>query len=288
MGKRGLLTASLAVVFLGLLTWTILSVWLRTPEPAYAGKPLSYWLPLLDDSSTNRNGQPEGVLAIRNIGTNAIPVLLQHLRAHDIPLKTNLLVWAEQHHIPGAHYTSPKILHFRGLVGFYALGPLAASAVPDLAMILDQDTNWDSGNEAARILEELGPAAKAAVPALLRAAGTNARVRNSAIRAIAKIHSDSEAVIPFLIEALQNSDLNIRIAAAVNLGQFGAAAKPALPAMAELLNDENLKRSRISVGSHHSGYIAPSATPEMITAIGVALHEIDPEKYGLFTNALTR
>src|SRR6266705_4608479 len=70
-----------------------LVLWLRlTPqEPSYQGKPLRFWLSrAVDTGAVYDQTDPYAIecrKAIRSIGTNALPILLQILRAKDSTLK---------------------------------------------------------------------------------------------------------------------------------------------------------------------------------------------------------
>mgnify|MGYP001599799890 CR=1 FL=1 len=78
--------AILLLAVLGGLAWLVL----RVREPVYAGKPLSEWLRQRDEESTN---------AIRQIGADALPALLELAQARDSALKKRLLEIALWHDI---------------------------------------------------------------------------------------------------------------------------------------------------------------------------------------------
>jgi HEAT repeat protein len=84
-------------------------------------------------------------------------------------------------------------------------------------------------------LGEYGPAAHKAVPALLQAltGGDNA-VRETAAHSLGSIGANPQTVIPVLIKYLRDDDVNVRAATA--LGNFGPAAKPAVPGLVWMLH----------------------------------------------------
>jgi HEAT repeats len=282
MGKRGrVLIALTAVAVLAVLAWTLLHA--PAPEPVYNGKPLSYWLQGYMmagyNYGTNRPTAYEAAAAMRGAGTNSIPVLLQMLRAHDSPLKTKLLIWTTRHHIPGIHYTQPITLNVEASLAFYALGPQATNAVPDLIKILDQNISDGSRGSTASVLGKIGPEAAAAVPALLRAAAsTNEFVYTSALSALGWIHADSGEVVPVLIKALHDPWAGTRSSAIFALGCFGGDAKSAVPALVALLNDPSLNSNR-----------SPGPTSASFNLRGLVqktLQQIDPGTYArVVTNA---
>ena len=80
----------------------------------------------------------------------------------------------------------------------------------------------------------IGPAAKPAVPLLLRAVtNSNARVRANALWALGEIHCEPQLCVPALIHALNDSDGWARASAAHALGMFGADAQSAIPSLRE-------------------------------------------------------
>ncbi len=115
-------------------------------------------------------------------------------------------------------------------------GPEAAPAVPDLISILDRED--DTSELAARALGRIGPAAKQAIPSLLR----GARNDGSRIRALGGIHQEPELVVPALTNCLSEAlplDVYTRIYCAEALGQFGTNATPAVPFLIKVLGDPN-------------------------------------------------
>ena len=116
--------------------------------------------------------------------------------------------------------------------------------------------------DAADLLGEFGPCAKAASPALLQALqGRDAMVRPSAAGALGKIQADPEVVIPLLIKCLDQKDVDD--AAALALADYGPAAKAAVPKLIELskVRDKDL---------HHAVLVALSKfDPAAATQAGV-------------------
>jgi hypothetical protein len=92
--------------------------------------------------------------------------------------------------------------------------------------------------EAASYLGELGPAAKSALPDLIRALkGDDPAFRQIVITSLGKIHSDPDTVIPVLIPYLE--DENLDAAAANALAEFGSLAKAAVPKLLPLLHAQD-------------------------------------------------
>ncbi len=105
-----------------------------------------------------------------------------------------------------------------------------------------------SRKEAVEALAAIGPDAKAAVPALLKALDDNAAaVRVGAIVALGRIGPGAKPAVPKLLEALMDQDKDFRLAALQSLGSIGPDAKEAVPVLLKTLKEEreNTIRSRL-------------------------------------------
>jgi HEAT repeat protein len=243
--RRNLLLAGLvALALVGVV------VWLALPprEPVYKGKTLSEWFShdfdLDDDSdwsfSTNGMFDTGTGHAISHFGTNAVPTLLQMLRAHDSKLKLELVRLAEKQPLVKFHFVPADARNLEAALGFYVLGAAASNAVPDLIQVLDEKVSAYSEAEAICSLGYIGPAARATAPKLLSIVGnTNADLgaRISAAQALVQVQANPGLVVPALMKCLKDSDSDVRVQAASALGQLGSAAKAAVPALVTLLND---------------------------------------------------
>jgi HEAT repeat protein len=88
---------------------------------------------------------------------------------------------------------------------------------------------------AIRCLGDFGPAARAAVPDVIRALETDdPEIKIAAIFTLGKLQSDPDKVIPLLIRYLDDDRCDA--AAAGALAEFGSLAKPAVPKLLPLLN----------------------------------------------------
>jgi HEAT repeat protein len=131
-------------------------------------------------------------------------------------------------------------------------GPGAKAAVPALVHaltnpkeVLSGEPQWVHPQYGEKIaadvvlrrkltyaLSQIGPEAKAAVPALAQAVSDpDFHVRGNAVRALGAIGPDAAAAVPDLIKALSDPESEIRKAAATALGKIGPRAKEAIPAL---------------------------------------------------------
>jgi len=117
------------------------------------------------------------------------------------------------------------------------MGPNAKSAVPALIQALEDKRGY---LKAAESLGWIGPDAKEAVPALKSALqDQEVRVRLNAAVALARIDTRDKSHAIFLTQFLMDHDAAIRSAAACSLGELGADARPAIPALCQLAIDDD-------------------------------------------------
>ena len=166
-------------------------------------------------------------------------------------------------------------------------GLAARAAIPSLIELLS-DKEWKVRHAAAEVLEKMGPEAKAAIPALTELLRDEKRiVRVAAAEALAKMGPEPKSTaISILIELLrdktgevprprvfsthgfpeeQRLEWNARVRAAGALGKMGPEAKRAIPALTELLRDEEYDL-RFSAASALKG-IGMSAIPALMESL---------------------
>jgi hypothetical protein len=116
------------------------------------------------------------------------------------------------------------------------MGPAAAAAVPDLIKALQDEQRWVR-DASAVALGAIGPDATKAVPALLAALRDPTRVvRTSAAAALVRIGPADDETVPALVRLLMDPDAAVRLAAARAL-RMGKPAREAVPALAEAARD---------------------------------------------------
>jgi HEAT repeat protein len=169
----------------------------------------------------------------------AIQVLLRLHAEPDqvVPLLTNALM--------------DKYLQGLAVEGLQEYGPDARAAVPVLMDHTNRTRFGISQYYAIVTLGCIGPSAEEAVPWLLGWA-TNTNTPEgyggeamAAIEALGKIRAQPDRVLPVLVRMLHD-DEGLERYAAEALGTFGPAAKPAVPALIELLNHTRNAMTRSS------------------------------------------
>ncbi len=122
---------------------------------------------------------------------------------------------------------------------FSKLGPLAKTAVPTLKEYLaNKDTPLAVRQQAARVLQEIGPAAEPAIPQLIAAMKyPDVQVQVAAAMALGNIGKEPEKTVPALLAAMKVDDKRVPTAAAEALGAFPSQSKKIVPALLEALKE---------------------------------------------------
>ena len=236
-------------------------------EPVYQGKSLSYWLDQLED----RPYASEPMEAVRQVGTNAIPVLMSRLQTK-APLSSRLAEsfshrwkWAAAARESQRGRQAAARRRFSAVVGFEALGDSAEGSVPALLKLLrSEKLASDSIAAIVHSLGAIGPPARDAVPCLVKILPPGPYLNFSgnlpsrrfaelaACRALGQIHSKPELAIPALVKQAGSPRPAMRAAAVESLAQFGADAKPALRVIQQGLQDadEDVRRSCTNALQH--------------------------------------
>jgi len=179
----------------------------------------------------------EEQVAIRQIGTNAIPELLRMIRSQDGQLKKKVAAFIDKHQIPIRLPTSDDE-HEMAALGFHILGASGQAAVPELVELLKRN---DPELRVIIIgcLGDIGPEAKAAAPLLVGFLdSTNLIDQFMATLGLGQIHGEPEVAVPALVAKLSVSNKNLSMTIWA-LGQFGKDAKPAIPILRQFLGDTN-------------------------------------------------
>lgn len=224
--------ATLAVLVCIVAAIGLFSFRSRYAEPSYAGKSLSQWLQVYEESGSCDPDEPDAAQAIRAIGTKAIPFLIHWICYHEPKWKEQAR-WLFNRSV-GRFQPSwmiadtTQLTQSRAHFGFRVLGPSAASAVPALHDLMMQD------DQTTRVLAamSLGGVGKPALPVLLEDLKTdNEQVFYRACIALREMRTNAEPAIPILIAALDDSREAVRYSAAMTLGQLHLRPEVVVPAL---------------------------------------------------------
>ena len=217
-------------------------------EPVDQGKTWSTWFKALDHSppcSAEKQiflgNQLQAVEALRRIGPQAMPLIERELRAKDWPLKLKLWRWARQHSFTNFEFTLASERRDKAMVVCALLGPKAEPALPELTRLLDHS---DAVVRASAVCTIGNIRSVAAIPVLLKTArDTNVLVRCFAMLAVGTLGNLSgkpDAVIPTLVEGMQDTNAAVRFKALVGLENFAGTTAAAMPPLLKALEDPEI------------------------------------------------
>lgn len=230
-------------VFVGI---TAVLAWrsLFPPEPVYNGRTLGAWAQQYGSNYWRGGGRPaalEAQAAIRQIGTNGIPFLLDLLRVRDPEIKQKLrsVVAPSWSRRLGLDDRSGEVRRV-GAHGLAALGTNAPSAVPALMEIADHHPDEDGRYTAGFALRMLNSAAEPAIPFFIQRLTNSVRIiRDDAAIGLAQIGRQPEVVVPALVRYLESvkGSTGWEVTDAIGaLAHFGTNAQAATPVLLSLLN----------------------------------------------------
>jgi HEAT repeat protein len=238
-------------------------------EPAYQGKPLRVWLKGFDASQGSAD-YAAAQSAIQEMGTNALPRLIHYLRRKDPPFHHHWIRLKAKLHLLRGEVDYAVNWHRRAAQACAALGPGAESAFPAMIEAMnDPHAASDVGNGLSRMMPTSVPVltnilatgnamarihaahslntafSHREVEAMARAALIAALhdpepgVRTAAVSAFHFWNTNLDLIVPGLTRALSDPVPSVRGNSATTLGNFGGAAKPAVPEILKLLRDTN-------------------------------------------------
>jgi hypothetical protein len=197
------------------------------------------------------------------------------------PVVLKLLELSRKQNFVRIRYRYARTRHDDAAYAFQILGTDAACAVPELIRICEHSRYCTSREYAAKALDKIGPAANAAVPALLRNfSHANAEVRFAAVSAIYSIGGDPTIVVPALTGVLKDPNRDVRFNAVAALRKFGKQAKSAIPELTEALQDPYIKEQ--------AEYVLWNLVPEKIAKPLVVERSTPIAAGGVTTEALSR
>jgi hypothetical protein len=184
-------------------------------EPEYQGKKLSEWIGLFSNSPT------EAGRAVRSIGTDAIPFLLQWIKeARRQEIARNFPSWALKSRAVSKWGHLDSCRAGLGEKGFRILGPSALPALPRLTQLLRESKSGTSARWAADSLTYLGKDGLLPLLEILQdrnQADDKRAAVASAFWNIGYLGSNAVAAVPVLVAcaAETNYDLSHEAAAAL-------------------------------------------------------------------------
>jgi hypothetical protein len=211
--KRTLLIAA-CVVTAALFGLTVASLIDRSPEPSYAGRPLSFWVIAL--GPPYNPSPPTAVKAIQHIGTNALPFAINWIK-HDPSLWRSVVA-----KFIFKHAKSPRLITFARQILYnddakladatphllQLMSEHATPAFPQLLRLANDNSRPQAASRAVACLVEAGTYAR---PQLLAIVCDPRHPRHlEALKALAARGEVPERGIPILVKELTHPNLDIR------------------------------------------------------------------------------
>lgn len=227
--------------------------------------------------------RPRGFIAwaLGRIGMNeaqageAVPVLAGLINGEDV-FAQPAAAWTLSRLGPLSEPAMPELLKALGkstyshlVVGFHASNALAnigKPAVPGLVKAAVKG-NGAARNDAIRALGLIGSEARDAVPVLIErlSKDTSGVVRGRIALALARIAPGNKKTMEALASALSDSFMDVRVSAAIALGDCGHTAGSSVPALQKALSDQEREVKRAAALA--LGRIGKPALPALKQAL---------------------
>ena len=263
----------LVIGLIALLLTLALGLILASREPEYGGRSLGSWLGDLDYGMVgfNPSAVSNAESAVREIGPRGVPTLIDMMSYRESSLRARLQkVLAKQKIVKMKEPLPAERVQWRGARGAWVLGPGAKAAIPELIILLTNQSTWVRGSAAMALgkigtnaalavpalvkalddpnpdvrtctaigLGNIGPAAVQAIPALVRHfTDSDPQTRDVVVGTFLSITADRSVVLPYLVRQLTDGLADMRGRAAGRLGYLGRDAQPAVPELRKLLDD---------------------------------------------------
>ncbi|MDB6018426.1 MAG: putative lyase [Pedosphaera sp.] len=240
---------------------------LQPREPSYQRKRWSDWLKDYHIEDGLYGPQPKADEAMRHMGTNVIPFLLQRLRANDSKAKTWLMGLEARQSVIRLHLSHAEDDYWKVEQAFKALGPLGKPAVPELIELAHGPHGIGFelvGDYAGGALTGIGAESISAIKGLLADKSSIARAR--AAISLGQMGGVAEPALTNLMEGLKDIDAYVRLQAARALGAIGKQPMLVVPALVESLKDPSSgvrSAAVISLGAFGD----EAATTALLTAL---------------------
>jgi hypothetical protein len=245
VGRKRVILIAAVVLAVGLI-WAMFPS--QSREPSYQGHSLSYWAEQVDPHDPSGciiaiNGilvpRPQEEAAIKQIGTNAIPTILDWISYEASPFKTKLASLVERlPHRVSRHVTFPgEERAYRAELVFNILGPEGRAAIPELTRLARTSSDWDRVCRCLRCLHHIGTEAFPSILSLT----TNGPYLTcfAAIGTLAHYPEQAKPSIPVLLNYLDDTNHSLAGQAARVLGDLEVSWSATFPGLTNVLRSSS-------------------------------------------------
>jgi HEAT repeat protein len=196
-------------------------------EPAYQGKPLSAWLNEFNGVPGDTN--QAAFVAIREMGTEAIPALLKTIESGDPPFQRWMPELNRMRSLLHVPLRATRLQREAASFALYAMGANAKPAFPALTNLLFHANTLSFGASPAVPLAGMG--SEGLPPLIAALTNQDAFIRYSAATALSWERSNLHIVVPALIVRLSDENNMVHRSAVLALGHLRAEPRLAVPAL---------------------------------------------------------
>ena len=256
-------------------------------EPSYNGRPLSQWIGDMRLSAVTSGHAPYDE-AIRAMGTNAIPTLLQWISyepsAWQQWTQTGKAVpsWQPNYNL------NPEERAERAQYAFFSLGAVGRPAIPELTRLARTSPDPKRAERCAWSLALIGPES---IPSLISLA-TNGPpwARYAGAFGLERFSRQPEGLqtLPVLMSCL--ADTNTQVAGSAQLSLLNMGPSIAVPALSNVLHSSSTQTRQLALGclGLFEEENRTNLPPTMVPALRAAMHDPDSEVRSIATNILGR
>jgi hypothetical protein len=225
-----------AIIAFGLLIGVVsfFLMYRQLNEPIYEGKTLSQWIRTLEYE--NLNPPEELGRALRAMGPSAVTRLIAMLETIDSSLKRKFTAYARSHpamhnrFIAPRHVIPEEVYHVRAATALGEIGPSAKAAIPALEKVSAGADKYLAARATAALIKiEQQPV----TPWIAILEDTESTNWSKAALTMKYLGTDGRSAVPLLVKGLQSTNSRAQYYAVEALGGIASRPDIAVPALLE-------------------------------------------------------
>jgi HEAT repeat protein len=213
---------------------------LQTSEPSYQGKPLSRWIRGLEYENVNPSDPQRA--ALRAMGEPAVTRLIAILQSRDSAIKRKFVAYARHHadihnrFIAPRHVIPENVYHAQAATALGEIGPAARAAIPALTVATTDGYYLVAARARAALIQIRQ---ESITPLLASLEDTHSTNWSQAALTVKHLGTNGEAAVPLLVNALQSTNLGVLECALEALGGIASRPDLAVPPLIGCLRDKD-------------------------------------------------